>query len=248
MNGNAAATSTATATANQYSGQRLFTLLGNLRQDLTEMVKSELNLLKSEVTNAVSSMGKDGLMIVVGGFIAYTGAIFALVGIATLIAFALHAAGLSILISIWISFLAFGLAIAGTGYGVLKSGLSNFKKVSIAPKQTISTVKEIVKGDTAASGIVASQDLRDEKSEKTHRARVAAEKKIEKVQGELAEVQARMKPQYMWKATCTAAKRRPKTTAGIGAAVIALGYVMVKRRLHQRDGQADMKDYELVLD
>jgi len=246
MNGNAA--TTATGTAGQYSGQRLFTLLGNLRQDLTEMVKGELTLLKSEITAALSSMGKDGAMIVIGGFIAYTGAIFALVGIATLIAFALHAAGLSILMSIWISFLAFGLAIAGAGYGVLKSGLSNFKKVSFAPKETISTMKEIVSGDTTAAGIVASRDLKDEKGEKIQRARVVAEKRIEKVQSELAEVQARMKPQYMWKATCTAVKRRPKMTAGIGAAVIALGYVMAKRRHRHRNGHPDMKDYELVLD
>lgn len=236
-------------TSGPYSGQRLFTLLGNLRQDLTEMVKSELNLLKSEITAAASSMGKDGLMVVIGGFIAYTGAVLALIGLATLIAFALHAAGLSILMSMWISFLVFGLAIAGTGFGILKSGLSAFKKVQIAPKQTISTVKEFVKGDTSAAGIIASEELKDEKSEKTHKARVAAEKKMQTVQTELAEVQARMKPQYMWKATCTAVKRRPKMTAGIGAAVIALGYVMAKRRHnHHRDGKANFKDYELVLD
>jgi len=240
MNGNV-------ETTGQYSGQRILTLLGNLRQDFTEMVKSEIHLLKSEISGAVSSMGKDGVMVAVGGLIAYTGVVLALIGLATLIAFALRAAGLSTLMGLWISFLVFGLIVAGSGYGVLKAGLSSFKKVSIAPKETISTVKEIVKGETAAAGIVASQDLKDEKSEKTHRARVTAEKKIEKVQSQLAEVQARMKPKYMWKATCTAVKRRPTMSAGIGAAVIGLGYVLVKRR-HHADGKAEAKDYELVLD
>jgi ElaB/YqjD/DUF883 family membrane-anchored ribosome-binding protein len=242
MNGNV-------ETVSQYSGQRLFTLLGNLRQDLTEMIKSELALLKSEISATVSSMGKDGVMILIGGFIAYTGAIFALVGLATLIAFAVHKAGLSILMSTWISFLAFGLAIAATGYLILKSGISKFKDVKVAPQQTISTVKEIVKGQNGAAGIVASKDLKDEASEKTHKARMAAEKKIEKVQSELAEVQARMKPKYMWKATCTAVKRRPKMSAGIGAAVIALGYVVAKRRHHHNgNGKVSAKDYELILD
>jgi hypothetical protein len=232
----------------EYRGQRLFTLLGNLRQDLTDMIKSELNLLKSEISATVSSMGKDGVMIVVGGFVAYTGAIFALVGLATLIAFALNKSGLSIMMSLWISFLVFGLAIAGAGYGMLKSGISKFKEVKVAPKETISTVKEFVKGQTGAAGIVASKDLKDEANEKTHRARVVAEKKMEKVHGELAEVQARLKPKYMWQATCTAVKRRPKMSAGIGAAVIALGYVMAKRRHHNGDGKANFKDYELILD
>jgi ElaB/YqjD/DUF883 family membrane-anchored ribosome-binding protein len=90
--------------------------------------------------------------------------------------------------------------------------------------------------------------MKGENAEKTHRARVAAEKKIIKVQSELAEVQARMKPKYMWKATCTAVKRRPKTTAGVSAAVIALGYVLAKRRHNHHDGEAETKDYELVLD
>jgi ElaB/YqjD/DUF883 family membrane-anchored ribosome-binding protein len=236
-------------TIGEYRGQRLFTLLGNLRQDLTDMIKSELALLKSEISATVSSMGKDGVMILAGGFIAYTGAIFALVGLATLIAFALNKAGLSIMMSMWISFLVFGLAIAATGYLILKSGISKFKEVKVAPKETISSVKEFVKGGTSAAGIVASKDIKDEASEKTHQARVRADKKIEKVQSELAEVQARMKPKYMWNATCTAVKRRPKMSAGIGAAVIALGYVMAKRRHnHHSNGKVTTKDYELVLD
>ena len=166
-----------------------------------------------------------------------------------MIAFGLNKAGLSVLMALWISFLAFGLLIAATGYMVLKSGLSKIKEVSVSPKQTVASVKEFVKGEKGAAGIVASKDLKDEKSEKTQRARVAAEKNIATVQGQLAEVQARMNPRYMWAATCTAAKRRPKAAAGIGAAVVGLAYLMVKRRHnHKLNGDADLTDYELVLD
>jgi hypothetical protein len=236
-------------TSGPYSGQRLFTLLGNLRQDVTGMIKTELALLKSEISASVSKMGKDGAMIAAGGFVAYTGAVLALVGLACLIAFALNKAGLSVLMALWISFLVFGLLIAATGYMVLKSGLSKMKEVSVAPKQTVATVKEFVKGDASAAGIVASKDLKDEKSEKTQRARVAAEKKIATVQSELAEVQARLKPKYMWDATCTAVKRRPKAAAGIGAAVVGLAYLMAKRRHnHKHNGDMNLKDYELILD
>lgn len=242
MNGNVE------TTGGPYSGQRLFTLLGNLRNDLTEMIKSELALLKSEITSCVSKMGKDAGMIAAGGFIAYTGAVLALVGIASLIAWALNAAGLSVLMSLWIAFLGFGIIVALAGYMLLKSGLSKMKEVEMKPRQTVSTVKEFVKGETAAAGIVASRDIKDEASEKTQRARVVAEKKIATVQSELAEVQARMKPKYMWDATCTAVKRRPKAAAGIGAAVVGLAYMMAKRRHHNGNGKIVTKDYELVLD
>jgi hypothetical protein len=212
------------------------------------MIKSELALLKSEISASVSNMGKDGAMIAAGGFIAYTGAVLALVGIASLIAWGLNAAGLSVLMSLWIAFLAFGLIVAAAGYMILKSGLSKMKEVSMSPKQTVATVKEFVKGETGAAGIVATKDLKDEKDEKTQRARVVAEKKIATVQSELAEVQARMKPKYMWNATCTAVKRRPKAAAGIGAAVLTLGYLMAKRRSNHRNGKVVTEDYELVLD
>src|ERR1041385_1342522 len=119
----------------EYRGQRLFTLLGNLRQDLTDMIKSEISA-------TVSSMGKDGVTILIGGFIAYTGAVLALIGLATLVAFAIHKAGLSVLMAMWISFLAFGLLVAFTGYMLLKSGISKFKEVKVAPKETISTRSE----------------------------------------------------------------------------------------------------------
>src|SRR5687768_3926817 len=139
-------------TSGPYSGQKLFTLLGNLRQDLTEMIKSELALLKTEISASLSNMGKDGAMIAAGGFVAYTGAVLALVGLAALIAWGLNAAGLSVLMSLWIAFLGFGLIVAAGGYLLLKSGLSKLKEVQVAPKQTVSTVKEFVKGEAGAAG------------------------------------------------------------------------------------------------
>jgi hypothetical protein len=253
MNGNAGtATAAGQQHSGQYSGQRLFTLLGNLRQDLTDLIKSELDLLKAESSASISKMGKDSILVAAGGLVALVGAVFLFIGLAVLVAFALQKAGLSTLMSLWISFLVFGLAIAGTGVGVLKSGLSKFKEVKIAPQAAIQTAKEMVKpaSRSSAGGIVASSDLKDEASEKTQKKRVVAEKKIEKVHEQLAEVQARMNPKYMWAATCTAAKRRPKMTAGIAGAVVGLVYVMAARKKHRRDGHGKVayKDYELVLD
>jgi len=98
-------------------------------------------------------------------------------------------------------------------------------------------------------GIVSSDGIKTEAGEKTHKARVAAEKKIEQVSEEFAEVQARMNPKYMWAATCTAVKRRPQASAGIGAAVLALGYFLTKRsrKKSARAKAAADEDYELIL-
>jgi hypothetical protein len=217
------------AKPNDLSGQRFFSLLGTLREHVTEMFQKEINLLKTELGEKCSSMGKDGILIVAGGLVAYTGVIFLLIGLCALIIYALEKAGLSLVMGIWIAFLAFGLVIAGVGYGVLQAGLGKLKKTSLAPKETLFTVKEFKDPEKLHVGPSAEEKS---DSSKTHVARVSAEKKIEQVQADLAEVRSRLTPRYMWAATCTAAKRRPQLSASIGAAVMALGYLMIRRRRH----------------
>lgn len=209
------------------------------------MLKKEIDLLKTELSEKVSCLGKQGALIAAGGVVALVGAIFCLIGVATLIAFALHQAGLSVGMSIWISFLVFGLAIAGTGLFLLKSGLAALKQTSIAPTETIATVKEIAQRDVSAAGIVASADIKSEKGDKTRKARAEAEEKIGKVASGFEEIQARMTPKYMWSAACTAAKRRPRMTASIAGAVVSLGYLALRHHRKASDGDGHL---ELVID
>jgi len=211
----------------ELGGQRFFSLLGTLREHVTEMFQKEINLLKTELGEKCSAMGKQGVLIAAGGLVAYTGAVFMLIGLCALIVFALEKAGLSAVMATWIAFLAFGLVIAGAGFFTLQAGLGKLKKTSIAPKETLFTVKEFRDPEKLRVG---PSDAEKSDSGKIHVARVSAEKKIEQVQADLAEVRSRLKPQYLWAATCTAVKRRPKISASVGAAVMGLGYLMIRRR------------------
>ncbi len=197
------------------------------------MVKRECDLLKSELSEKTSCLMRQGIFIAVGGLVALTGAELLLVGICGFIAYGLKQAGLSPLMSAAIAFLTFGAILGGIGYAVLKKGIAALSKTSLAPDQTLKTVKEMTQpagNPITARANIAANDSDSEKARKVSAARSAAERKIEQVQREAAEIRARLTPRYMWAATCTAVNRRPRMSAGIGASMLAVVYMFIRRR------------------
>lgn len=231
----------------EYSSRGLFALLGNIREDLVKMLHSEVDLLRTELHEKVSKLGRQGIIVAVGAVVAYTGAVVFMIGICFLIAFALQQAGLSETMATWIAFLSFGLLVTLAGAIALKKGLEGLKKTSVAPKQTLASVKEIAGRFQESKETIANPDSKDEQAEKTRRARNRAEEKIAKVQSELAEVQARMTPHYLWAATRTAMQRRPQLSAGIGVSALAVGYLMIKNH-HSRRKLKRNAAYRLVVE
>lgn len=230
----------------QYDGINFFTLLDKLRHECADMLKAEIDLLKSELSEKLSSAGKQLAMVATGGVIALTGGILMMVGLCLLISYGLQKAGLSASMAMWISFLLWGGIVTGIGYGFLKKALATLSATSFAPAATIATSRELATGEATAGGIVASSDLKSENGVKVQKARAVAEEKIETIQNEIASLQNRLKPQYLWNATCAALKRRPRASAGIGAAAIAVGYLAARR--HARKAKRARQLYELVLD
>lgn len=220
-----------TTTNSELQGQRFFSILGNLRQDLTDMMTREMNLLKAEFSAKFSFLARQGAYVAAGGMVALVGVELLLVGLCGFIAFGLFKAGLSPLVAGAIAFAAFGAILGAAGYMVLKKGIAALSKTSYAPEETLHTVKEIAKPDEnpirARAGKTAEASEADRK---IRAARAAAERKIQEVQNEAAEIRARLQPRYMWAATCTALKRRPQLSAGIGASILALGYLFQRRR------------------
>jgi len=93
-----------------------------------------VQLAKTEMTHKASEVGKDIGFLAVGGAVAYAG-LLALV--ATLIII-LGTVGLPW----WLASLIVGVVVAGIGYALVQKGLSALKNESMAPEQTIQTLKE----------------------------------------------------------------------------------------------------------
>jgi len=118
-------------------------LFGDLSRETSTLVRQEVTLAKTELTQTASKVGKDIGFLVVGGTVAYAGVLVLLAAAVLLLAIVLPA---------WLAALIVGLVVAGIGYGLVRRGLAALKSVDMAPRQTIETLKEDVnalKGDKA---------------------------------------------------------------------------------------------------
>jgi hypothetical protein len=112
-------------------------LFGQLTQDMTLLVRQELQLARSEMSEKISRVTSNLISVLAGGFVAYVGAL-ALVAALIL--------GLHELadISPWVSALIVGALFAIAGYVMLNRGLKELKRVDLAPRRTVESLKDDV--------------------------------------------------------------------------------------------------------
>jgi hypothetical protein len=112
-------------------------LFGQLSQDMTLLFRQELQLARAELSEKISQVTSNLVSVVAGGFVAYVGAL-ALVAALIL--------GLQDLaeISPWVSALIVGAIFAVAGYVMLNRGLKELKRVDLAPRRTVETLKDDV--------------------------------------------------------------------------------------------------------
>ncbi len=108
-------------------------LFSELTRQMSALVRQEVNLAKAEMTQKARDTGKDAGYLAVGGAVAYAGFLIILVGLMLL---------LGIWIPMWISALIVGVIVAGVGAFLVQRGRDRLTKRSLAPQQTVDTLKE----------------------------------------------------------------------------------------------------------
>ena len=111
-------------------------LFGDLSRETSTLVRQEVTLAKTELTQTATQVGKDVGVLALGGAIAYAG----LLGLLAALVLGLIALGLPA----WLSALIVGVVVAGAGYALVRRGLAALKAVSLAPRQTMETLTEDV--------------------------------------------------------------------------------------------------------
>jgi len=112
-------------------------LFGQLSQDMTMLVRQEVQLARAEMSEKLSRLTANLVSVIAGGFVAYVGAL-ALVAALIL---ALHDL---VNISPWVSALIVGAVLAIGGYAMLRRGLGELKRVDLAPRRTVENIKDDV--------------------------------------------------------------------------------------------------------
>jgi putative superfamily III holin-X len=112
-------------------------LFGQLTQDMTLLVRQEIQLARSEMSEKLSHFTANLISVAAGGFVAYVG------GLALVAALILALHDLAN-ISLAVSALIVGAVFAIAGYVMLKRGLNELKRVDIAPRRTVENIKDDV--------------------------------------------------------------------------------------------------------
>jgi uncharacterized membrane protein YqjE len=109
-------------------------LFSELARETTQLIRQEVQLAKTEMTQKASQVGKDLGMLAAGGVLAFMG----LLAIMATIVIAIANAGLPW----WGSTLLVGAVVLCIGGGLAFAGLSALRRVDPVPRQTVQTIEE----------------------------------------------------------------------------------------------------------
>jgi hypothetical protein len=118
------------------------TLLRDLRDETTTLLRQEVALAKTEMKENVSRMGGHAAQIAIGGFVAYAGVIVLLIGIGHLLGALLIRVGLDEQVAQWLAPSIIGLMVAIIGWMMLAKARHAMAHDDLAPKQTIDSLRE----------------------------------------------------------------------------------------------------------
>jgi putative superfamily III holin-X len=112
-------------------------LFGQLSQDMTMLVRQEVQLARAEMSEKLSRLTANLVSVLAGGFVAYVGAL-------ALVAALILALNDLANISPWVSALIVGAVLAIAGYTMLRRGLGELRRVDLAPRRTVENIKDDV--------------------------------------------------------------------------------------------------------
>jgi hypothetical protein len=126
----------------------VFGLIGELREEARILVKQEVQLAKTELTEKFKMFGRNAVWLAVGGAIAYAGLIVLLTGLGMLLAFAFQAMGVAPIIALFLGLALMGLLVCAVGGLLAYKAIKTLSQESLAPEKTLETLKPGAQADS----------------------------------------------------------------------------------------------------
>jgi len=109
-------------------------LFGDLTRDMGKLVRQEVDLARTEVTQKAAKASKDIAYIAAGGALAYAGLLAVLAAVIIVLG--------TVGVPWWLSALLVGVIVAAVGYFLIMKGRDALKRADLAPKKTMETLKD----------------------------------------------------------------------------------------------------------
>lgn len=108
-------------------------LFGKLSTDMSFLVRQEIELAKTEMTEKATKAGKNVGFLIAGAAVAYTGALV-LLAAATI--------ALGQFIEMWLAALIIGLIVTAIGTFLMQKGITTLQEMEVTPQKTVESLKE----------------------------------------------------------------------------------------------------------
>ncbi|QDV43862.1 hypothetical protein Enr13x_37220 [Stieleria neptunia] len=125
-------------------------LIKELRDESVALVREEVALAKTEMSEKANVVGRNSALLIVGGAVAHLGLIFLLLAVSYGLYVAIGLAGLPVH-ALWIAPLIVGLVVGGIGLAMFakaKETLANFSPVPERTKQSLKEDKQWLQAKT----------------------------------------------------------------------------------------------------
>ncbi len=108
-------------------------LFASLSKDTATLVRQEIELARTELSEQASEAAKNAAGVAVGGAVAYAALILIVIALAIKLADVMET---------WLAFLIVGAGVAVIGLVIMQKCLTALKHLSFVPEKTIETLKE----------------------------------------------------------------------------------------------------------
>jgi xanthine/uracil permease len=108
-------------------------LFTDLMNEARTLLRQEVRLAKTELTEKASRVGKDVTSLAIGGAIANAG-MLAIVAAGVM--------GLANVVPAWLAALIVGVVVAGIGLGMIQQGRKNLAQEDLNPRKTVKSLEE----------------------------------------------------------------------------------------------------------
>lgn len=119
-----------------YERRSIGDLFSNLTQNVSTLLRDEVELARSEISRKASLLGKDAVMVGLGAAIAYGGFLAFLAACVIWLSYAMQ---------LWLSVLLVTVIVLAIGGIMLGVGIKRMKHQDIKPSKAIDSLKENVK-------------------------------------------------------------------------------------------------------
>jgi hypothetical protein len=117
-------------------------MIKELRDQTTTLFREEVALAKSEISEKVSRIARNGGYLAAGALVAFAGLIVLLMAASAGLYAGLAAAGIGNMLAGWLAPLIVGAVVIAIGYGLVQKAITTFQNESLVPVRTTDSVRE----------------------------------------------------------------------------------------------------------